>query len=91
MYPAKTSKGEEVKFADRHASATIVLYTTEHHCLISTGTKKIRIQCVSSSTTYTVVSISEDIPFKTTAIHYDACVCDSKWWLGVVKKHSEEH
>jgi hypothetical protein len=42
-----------------------------------------------------VVSISKDVPFKITAVETRkkltvACAYDSKWWLGVIKEHSEE-
>jgi hypothetical protein len=39
--------------------------TREHHCLIPTVTNKIKIQYASSSTEYTMVSVSKDSPFNT--------------------------
>jgi hypothetical protein len=46
---SKDTKDEEVKFADRYASATTVPNTRQHHCFILTETDKIRIQFMSSS------------------------------------------
>jgi hypothetical protein len=95
--PSKEIEDEEVTLADRQASATTVPNTRQHHCFISTGTNKIRIQCISCSNKHTVVSISKDVPSKITENetkkngNYVACACDSIWWLGVIKKHSEEH
>jgi hypothetical protein len=65
--PSKDIKDKEVKLADWYASTTRVPYTRAHHCFIPTGTSKIIIQCVSSSTKYKVVSRKKDVPFKLNA------------------------